>query len=117
MFGTLVAEFRRPFLLLQNPSEEVVANCNAEVNEVLRSVHFLVSARKTARLTSTPRFRFDRVLKPGPASSFIYLTFAQPHFRRRYLTREGWDLTVKDVGDGVGFGYYQFVLKRKAEAI
>jgi hypothetical protein len=45
------------------------------------------------------------------------LTFAQPHFRRRYLTREGWDLSVKDVGDGVGFGYFQYVVKRKPEAI
>ncbi|CDZ97181.1 Predicted spermine/spermidine synthase [Phaffia rhodozyma] len=74
-----------------NPSEEVQKNCNAEVDEVIR------------------------ILKNTTSAKFIYLTFGQPHFRKRYLKREGWDLEVRDVGDGVGFNYFLYVLTRSTK--
>lgn len=66
-----------------DPPEDVVENCNREVDEVLR------------------------VLKPG--GIFIYLTFGQPHFRRRYLTRPGTTLEVRALGEA--FHYYLYILR------
>ncbi|KAL7409911.1 S-adenosyl-L-methionine-dependent methyltransferase [Mrakia frigida] len=74
-----------------SPSEKVQADCNAEVSEVLR------------------------VLRPLPTSKFLYYTWGQPHFRKRYLTREGWDLRTREIGPPGSFGYYQYVLSPKQE--
>ncbi|KAF8586366.1 S-adenosyl-L-methionine-dependent methyltransferase [Ramaria rubella] len=71
-----------------NPSPQIIESCTKEISEVLR------------------------VLKPG-LGVFLYLTFGQPHFRRRYLQRDGTTLIVKELGDA--FHYYLYVLKMTAE--
>ncbi|CAG8639306.1 6868_t:CDS:2, partial [Ambispora gerdemannii] len=48
-----------------DPDQDVVENVRKEVDEVVR------------------------VLKPG--GKFIYITFGQPHFRRRHLKRDCWE--------------------------
>ncbi|KAI0769193.1 S-adenosyl-L-methionine-dependent methyltransferase [Irpex lacteus] len=68
-----------------DPPEEVVQNCTREVDEVLR------------------------LLRPGGV--FIYLTFGQPHFRRRYLTREGTTLEIRQLGEA--FHYYLYILRKQ----
>lgn len=68
-----------------NPAPEVVQNCEKEVAEAVR------------------------VLRPG--GKFIYLTFGQPHFRRRYLTRPGCSLEVKELGEA--FHYYLYVMTKE----
>ncbi|GAO52312.1 S-adenosyl-L-methionine-dependent methyltransferase [Saitoella complicata NRRL Y-17804] len=67
-----------------SPPEHVVANCTKEVDEAIR------------------------VLKPG--GKFLYCTFGQPHFRRRYMQREGvWkDDEVKLTTLGDMFHYFLF---------
>ncbi|KAI0091507.1 S-adenosyl-L-methionine-dependent methyltransferase [Irpex rosettiformis] len=67
-----------------DPPEEVIQNCTREVDEVLR------------------------LLRPGGV--FIYLTFGQPHFRRRYLTREGTTLEIRQLGEA--FHYYLYILRK-----
>ncbi|KAI0681934.1 S-adenosyl-L-methionine-dependent methyltransferase [Cerioporus squamosus] len=66
-----------------DPPEEVVQNCNREVDEVLR------------------------VLRPG--GLFIYLTFGQPHFRRRYLDRPNTTLEIRKLGEA--FHYYLYIVR------
>lgn len=66
-----------------DPPEDVVESCNREVDEVLR------------------------VLRPG--GIFIYLTFGQPHFRRRYLTRDRTTLEIRALGEA--FHYYLYILR------
>ncbi|KAI0372599.1 S-adenosyl-L-methionine-dependent methyltransferase [Pilatotrama ljubarskyi] len=66
-----------------DPPEEVVQNCNREVDEVLR------------------------VLRKG--GIFIYLTFGQPHFRRRYLDRPGTTLNIRKLGEA--FHYYLYIVR------
>ncbi|KAI0730707.1 S-adenosyl-L-methionine-dependent methyltransferase [Earliella scabrosa] len=66
-----------------DPPEEVVQNCNREVGEVLR------------------------VLRKG--GTFIYLTFGQPHFRRRYLDRPGTTLEIRKLGDA--FHYFLYIVR------
>ena len=53
----------------QNPPKADIENCNKEVDEALR------------------------VLRPG--GLFLYITFGQPHFRKRYLTRPNTTLKVR----------------------
>ncbi|GAA6046820.1 hypothetical protein JCM3770_005659 [Rhodotorula araucariae] len=67
-----------------NPPPEAVADCRAEVDEVVR------------------------VLKPD--GIFLYLTFGQPHFRRPLLQRDGWTLQHLELGSG--FAYYFFWMQR-----
>ncbi|KAI0924235.1 hypothetical protein AcW1_006406 [Taiwanofungus camphoratus] len=67
-----------------DPPEEVVQNCDREIDEVLRVLR-----------------------KPGGV--FIYLTFGQPHFRRRYLTRPGTTLEIRQLGEA--FHYYLYILR------
>jgi len=67
-----------------DPPEEVISHCNREVDETMR------------------------VLKPK--GIFIYLTFGQPHFRRRYLKREGTDLEIRELGET--FHYYLYILRK-----
>ncbi|CUA70651.1 hypothetical protein RSOLAG22IIIB_04245 [Rhizoctonia solani] len=68
-----------------NPSREIVENCEAEVREAVR------------------------VLRPG--GKFIYLTFGQPHFRRRYLTRTDCSLEVRELGES--FHYYLYIMTKE----
>jgi len=70
-----------------NPPEEVVQNCTKEVEEVLR------------------------VLRPK--GSFLYLTFGQPHFRRRFLTWSNTTLETRQLGDA--FHYYLYVLQKDGD--
>ncbi|KAK2463612.1 hypothetical protein APHAL10511_004363 [Amanita phalloides] len=65
------------------PPPLVVENCNKEVNEAIR------------------------ILRKG--GIFIYLTFGQPHFRRRYLTRPGTTLEIKQLGEA--FHYYLYIVR------
>ncbi|KAH8075844.1 S-adenosyl-L-methionine-dependent methyltransferase [Cristinia sonorae] len=67
-----------------DPPEEVVQSCTKEVDEVLRVLR-----------------RNDGI--------FIYLTFGQPHFRRRYLTRPGTNLEIRELGDS--FHYYLYIVR------
>ncbi|KAI0339633.1 S-adenosyl-L-methionine-dependent methyltransferase [Trametopsis cervina] len=67
-----------------DPPDDVIANCTREVDEVLR------------------------VLRKG--GIFLYLTFGQPHFRRRYLTRPGTTLEIRELGEA--FHYYLYILKK-----
>ncbi|KAG8926369.1 hypothetical protein FRC01_008942 [Tulasnella sp. 417] len=66
-----------------NPPPQVVDDCTKEVDEAIR------------------------VLRPG--GIFIYLTFGQPHFRKRFLTRDGATLEIKQLGEA--FHYYLYVLR------
>ncbi|EJD43760.1 S-adenosyl-L-methionine-dependent methyltransferase [Auricularia subglabra TFB-10046 SS5] len=68
-----------------NPPQDIVDSCNAEVREAIR------------------------VLRPE-GGVFIYLTFAQPHFRRQYLKHTGTTLETKQLGDM--FHYYLFVVRK-----
>jgi len=67
-----------------NPPQQVIDDCNKEVDETLR------------------------VLRKGGV--FIYLTFGQPHFRRRYLQRDGTTLEIKELGEA--FHYYLYILRK-----
>jgi hypothetical protein len=49
-----------------------------------------------------------RVLRKGNGV-FLYLTFGQPHFRRRYLTRPDTTLEIQQIGDA--FHYYLYILR------
>lgn len=68
-----------------DPPEQVIHSCNREVDEVLR------------------------VLRKSD-SVFIYLTFGQPHFRRRYLTRPDTKLEIRALGEA--FHYYLYILTK-----
>ncbi|KAF5362404.1 hypothetical protein D9756_002233 [Leucocoprinus leucothites] len=85
---------------LQDPPEQVIRDCNKEVDETIRQV-------------SSPSMLLRhlinaRVLKSG--GTFIYLTFGQPHFRRRYLTRPDTTLEIKALGEA--FHYYLYILRK-----
>ncbi|KDR80619.1 hypothetical protein GALMADRAFT_222214 [Galerina marginata CBS 339.88] len=67
-----------------DPPQQVIDDCNKEVDETLRLLR-----------------------KDG---LFAYLTFGQPHFRRRYLQREGTDLKIKELGEA--FHYYLYILRK-----
>ncbi|KIY48139.1 S-adenosyl-L-methionine-dependent methyltransferase [Fistulina hepatica ATCC 64428] len=68
-----------------DPPQQVIDDCTKEVDEVVR------------------------VLCPD-SGIFVYLTFGQPHFRRRYLMRPGTNLEIKQLGEA--FHYYLYVLRR-----
>lgn len=67
-----------------DPPQQVIDDCTREVDEVLR------------------------VLRNGNGA-FLYLTFGQPHFRRRYLTRPDTTLEIQQIGDA--FHYYLYILR------
>lgn len=68
------------------PSEKIVNDVKMEVDEVVR------------------------ILKPG--GKFIYITFGQPHFRRRHLERHGvWDLEIQRIGEA--FHYFIYIMTKK----
>ncbi|KAI0079344.1 S-adenosyl-L-methionine-dependent methyltransferase [Panus rudis PR-1116 ss-1] len=68
-----------------DPPEDVIDSCDREVNEVLR------------------------VLRTG--GIFLYLTFGQPHFRRRYLTKPGTMLEIRQLGEA--FHYYLYIVRKQ----
>ncbi|WRT64846.1 uncharacterized protein IL334_001782 [Kwoniella shivajii] len=71
-----------------NPSEKDVVTCTQEVTEAIR------------------------VLKKQPGSKFVYFTFGQPHFRKRYMAnRPGFKLTHREIGPPEGFAYFMYVLE------
>ncbi|KAF8202378.1 hypothetical protein BJ912DRAFT_920746 [Pholiota molesta] len=70
-----------------DPPQQVIEDCTKEVDETLR------------------------VLRKGGV--FIYLTFGQPHFRRRYLQKEGATLEIKQLGEA--FHYYLYILRKNPE--
>lgn len=70
-----------------NPPASIVADCKAEVDEVIR------------------------VLKPDGV--FIYLTWGQPHFRKPLLARPGWQIETVEFGDG--FAHFCYVMRRTKE--
>ncbi|KAF5335992.1 hypothetical protein D9611_006341 [Ephemerocybe angulata] len=69
-----------------DPPQQVIDDCNGEVSETLR------------------------VLKPG--GKFIYLTFGQPHFRKRYLQKEGTTLEIRALGEA--FHYYLYIVRKES---
>ncbi|SGY19938.1 BQ5605_C017g08395 [Microbotryum silenes-dioicae] len=78
----MMTSIRNPW----NPPDQVIKDCNDEIDQVVR------------------------VLRK-PNGVFLYLTWGQPHFRKQYLLREGWQLETVELGDG--FCYYLYVLRRK----
>jgi len=68
----------------QDPPQQVIDDCTAEVEETVR------------------------VLKNG-TGVLIYLTFGQPHFRRRFLTQPATKLEIKELGEA--FHYYMYILR------
>jgi hypothetical protein len=70
-----------------DPPEQVIKDCTAEVSQVIR------------------------VLKRN--GIFIYITFGQPHFRRRYLTgphvTRSTSLEINQLGES--FHYYMYTLR------
>ncbi|KAF5355280.1 hypothetical protein D9758_006080 [Tetrapyrgos nigripes] len=68
-----------------NPPQQVIDDCTKEASEVIR------------------------VLKEQ--GSFIYLTFGQPHFRKRFLNVAGTKgLEIRELGEA--FHYYLYILRR-----
>ncbi|KAK0217761.1 S-adenosyl-L-methionine-dependent methyltransferase [Armillaria fumosa] len=67
-----------------DPPEQVVSDCTKEVDEVIRVL------RKSTGL-------------------FLYLTFGQPHFRRRFLARPETSLHIKELGEA--FHYYLYIVR------
>ena len=96
----------------KDPPEEVVQNCNREVDEVLRyaSSPTRLPVMRSAGSTPPPYLYLycdSRVLRKGGV--FIYLTFGQPHFRRRYLDRPGTTLEIRKLGEA--FHYYLYIVR------
>ncbi|KAH6916050.1 S-adenosyl-L-methionine-dependent methyltransferase [Coprinopsis sp. MPI-PUGE-AT-0042] len=67
-----------------DPPQQVIDDCTSEVRETLR------------------------VLRRG--GTFIYLTFGQPHFRKRYLMHEGTTLEIRALGEA--FHYYLYIVRK-----
>ena len=68
-----------------DPSEELINDVKGEVDEV------------------------ERVLKVG--GTFLYITFGQPHFRKRHLQRDCWDIDIKTMGDAFHYFFYTMIKK------
>ncbi|KAJ2933118.1 hypothetical protein H1R20_g3950, partial [Candolleomyces eurysporus] len=68
-----------------DPPQQVIDDCNKEVDETLR------------------------VLRKG--GKFIYLTFGQPHFRKRYLQKEGTSLEIRTLGEA--FHYFLYIVTKE----
>ena len=56
---------------------------------------------------------YCRVLRKG-SGKFLYLTFGQPHFRRRYLMRPDTKLEIQQIGDA--FHYFLYILRSEQSA-
>ncbi|KAI9033996.1 S-adenosyl-L-methionine-dependent methyltransferase [Phycomyces nitens] len=72
-----------------DPSEELIAEVKAEVDEV------------------------ERVVKVGGV--FIYITFGQPHFRKRHLTRDCWEIKTRTMGDA--FHYFFYTMRKERPSV
>lgn len=70
-----------------DPSEELINDVKGEVDEV------------------------QRVLKVG--GTFLYITFGQPHFRKRHLERDCWNIDIKTMGDAFHYFFYTMVKEKK----
>jgi fructose-1,6-bisphosphatase len=86
---------------MQDPPQQIIDDCTKEVDEALRQVQ-RTYCNKILTLSN-----IYRVLSKG--GLFIYLTFGQPHFRRRFLTRPGTTLEIKELGDS--FHYYLYIMR------
>ena len=53
----------------------------------------------------------DHVLKPG--GIFIHITWAQPHFRKRFLTSECLEEKVETLTVGDGLEYFVYIVRKK----
>ncbi|PWA03447.1 hypothetical protein BB558_000381 [Smittium angustum] len=51
----------------------------------------------------------ERVLKPSGV--FLYITFGQPHFRKRFLYRDSWELQVETLG--TSFHYFAYICTKR----
>ena len=89
----------------QDPPQQVIDDCTREVDEVLRLALPCFCAIGLSIITS--RYR-RRVLRKGNGT-FFYLTFGQPHFRKRYLTQPDTTLEIQQIGDA--FHYYLYILR------
>ncbi|WWD00496.1 hypothetical protein V866_007412 [Kwoniella sp. B9012] len=71
-----------------NPDEKDIRTCTQEVTEAIR------------------------VLRKQPGSKFVYFTFGQPHFRKRYMeNRPGFKLSHREIGPPEGFAYFMYILE------
>ncbi|KAI9282622.1 S-adenosyl-L-methionine-dependent methyltransferase [Sporodiniella umbellata] len=70
-----------------DPSEELIREVKGEVDEV------------------------ERVLKVQ--GIFLYITFGQPHFRKRHLQRDCWTIDIKTMGEAFHYFFYT-MLKNKS---
>lgn len=82
-----------------DPPAQIIDDCTREVQEALRQV---LTPSRFNLLTA------HRVLRK-PTGLFIYLTFGQPHFRRRYLTGPNTQLEIRELGEA--FHYYFYILR------
>ena len=81
----------------------MIDDCTKEVDEVIRyGITISPSLSPPARVEVRP---CCSVLRKG-GGKFLYLTFGQPHFRRRYLTRPGTTLEIQQVGDAFHYNLY-----------
>jgi SAM-dependent methyltransferase len=70
-----------------NPSEELIKTVAEEVDEVVR------------------------VLKVG--GKFLYITFGQPHFRKRHLERPCWTVETSTLGVAFHYFFYHMIKQDK----
>lgn len=70
-----------------DPSEELINDVKGEVDEV------------------------QRVLKVG--GTFLYITFGQPHFRKRHIERDCWNIDIKTMGDAFHYFFYTMIKEKK----
>ena len=73
-----------------SPDEELIKTVAQEVDEVVR------------------------VLKVG--GQFIYITFGQPHFRKRHLERPCWTVETSTLGDAFHYFFYRMVKQNSTAA-
>ncbi|TFY54749.1 hypothetical protein EVG20_g9583 [Dentipellis fragilis] len=91
----------------QDPPQQVIDDCTKEVDEVLRWVMVAASVLLREHYPYGCA-RVCSVLRKG-TGIFLYLTFGQPHFRRRFLTRDGTSLEIKRIGEA--FHYYFYIIR------
>jgi len=92
-------------------SLQSVSNQESRIHMDKSSVIVIRKWMRLFRRSSLPFVHFwskARVLKNGGV--FIYLTFGQPHSRRRYLTRPGTTLEIKTLGEA--FHYCLYILRK-----
>ncbi|KAI8451338.1 hypothetical protein BY996DRAFT_7307719 [Phakopsora pachyrhizi] len=64
-----------------DPPVEVIENCKKEVDEVIRIL--------------------------SPRGKFLYITFGQPHFRKRHLQRpDVWTIETVEIGESFHYYFY-----------